>query len=66
MFHMKFGIAQRKDGTFTVNQESNGYWWYHDRSFETRQDAEQWCETRCSEGDTFEIMPDNYRPLHMR
>ena len=67
MFDMKFRIAQCKDGSYTVNQESNGYWWYLNGTFATREDAEKWCESRCGEDYTFEIMPEyDYLPVNMR
>ena len=60
-----YQIVSLADGTFTLNQESNGYWWYHDTKYPTYAAAEAAVEKRSSEMFPARIDQD-YVPVHMR
>jgi hypothetical protein len=60
-----FKIVSRRDGGFSVNQEANGYWWYHDIKLESYDAAEAWCNRHA--GKDYKYVIDNdYIPRNMR
>ena len=59
-----FKIVACKDGTFTVNQESNGYWWYHELELPDYAAAAAWCKRQAA-GNPYEIN-EFFIPRNMR
>jgi hypothetical protein len=59
-----FKIVDCKNGTFSVNQECNGYWWYHELALPGYAEAAAWCK-RHANGAPYEIN-EFFIPRNMR
>lgn len=62
---VKCKIVEKSDGKFTVNQESNGYWWYHDTEYSSFGQAEAAIVSRSNELYAY-VIDQNYVPVRMR
>ena len=60
-----YKVIAQSDGTFTLNQEANGYWWYHDTKYATEQEARDAVEARSNDMFPAKIDQD-FTPRHMR
>ena len=60
-----YKIVAHADGTFTLNQESNGYWWYHDTKYPTEAAAREAVAQRSTEMFPTRIDQD-FVPVNMR
>lgn len=60
-----YKIVSKRNGKFTLNQESNGYWWHHDTEYNTFEQAEAAVKARSSEMYPAKI-DQNFVPRNMR
>lgn len=66
MFDFIFQIVQTAQG-FKVNQECNGYWWYHDGVHASEADARAWAIARAGKNPRSLVFVDAYyKPRNMR
>ena len=60
-----YRVVSKTNGTFTLDQEANGYWWHHDTAYPTAKAAREAVKARSSEMYPSKIDQD-YIPVNMR
>lgn len=66
MYDFIFKIVPTAKG-FKVNQEANGYWWYHDGVHATEEAARAWATERAGkDARSLTFAAADYQPRNLR